>query len=1827
MLNNSILLSQDLNWNDKPVKGLVYEISNDEAQKLLTRNKKDTFYFDLIHTLVDTFNVREGWLNRPEKGHFILVTIHRNKLHFQYTCEFPYQVFLFKEYGTLSLQVLDSNGVVREDAKVKLGYKKIKIDKESRVYRVDNQWVKNGNIFATVELDGFRSVFNIQKHKVPAWNNNYHEDDGPDFYSYLITDKNKYRPNEKVRFKSYALNGSKWPLKKKLDVYLTGNRKSIKIATIEPHRAGSYAGEFILHDSLNLRLDRTYSLQLRQKWGRTVSTCYFKYEDYELFENELDIKLKHNLHYHPDTNILTINATDVNGLLLKDARAEIKIEVIDVLETFTPAFVMPTIIMDTNLTLDPAGPTEIEIPSSVFGLSNTSYRVLVSVYDSKNERIERTQRATHNYSRFNLVSAFESDSTVFRLFHNEKEMLGIPAKIVFDNEKADSVLLPFRSKTNPSIRNIYVESAFASRDFNMSQLIPDIKLSGGVETDSFNVKLENKHGLDISWFIYQGSKLIDKGFGKEMNHSSLIENRDNSYYVELFYSFGGKEHTYQRQFRFREDHLDISLDIPNRIYPGQKVDATIHVKNYLGAPVKGADLTAMAYNSMLNYHLPDLPYYGQKSKSRSKADHFSKQTVNKNTTVVQLPYSIWKYKAGLDTMLYYQFTFPEDKMFSYAFEIDDSTQFAPFVMRDGYAQDIYVVEVDRLPVYFNWTTHPKEYSFYANPNEFHTVSLRLSDRVLVFDSLKFNKGNKSIISVDLDNLPENVKVIMLENKFSAVEKERYYQRISVFKGSQNHYSYLNSDYEFIPLFNRSFSNYWKQVVAGPLAPESKTYFEEPSYSITYRHKNNFTYKFEDNVVYQMNSSYRLPDFLFSKHIDPMPRIDDLKMTRKQFVENQTVKIEEDRWHPKRIIALAEASRLRIDLPEEKYKSGIGTILFENCATGEIQCPVYLSISSKKISINKLDNGWYNAYLVYNSGKYLKMDSVPWQEKSRVNLNFEKVELHKSDSISVNWLMTYKLLYKPEYNYSPSELKSKQKEYIYYSGDGNVHGTVYGEEGEPLPGVSIVIKGTNVGTVTNLDGYFSIHINDYHTTLVISFIGCVTEEVEVMPGSEVAVNLTYDICALEEVIVVGYGTSKKSNLTGSVSIISEDMQSIPEEEIVEEVADQEAERKLYNELQQLNTIRNNFSDVGFWEPKLFTDKNGQATFSITFPDDITQWNTLVYAMNRRLQTGTYRKKVNSYKPLVAELLLPRFLTQGDSSYAVGRVLNHTSDSLIKGEVYWKNQLDSVAKSIDFKHFHSEKILLHPERYDTLKSRFVFARNDGYMDGEERIIPVIEQGVERADGTLDLLLNGDSITLTAGENENLHVELINNQVDFYKQEVRYLINYRYACNEQLASKLIGLINHKYVAHYEDNKFHYDYYVKKIIKKLLRNQNKEFLWSWWNKSENTSYWMSAHILRALKYAKDAGYEVKLNIENLARKASYKYEFLGHTSFYDIDLLHAMATWGVEFDYKATIKSFEEAINDYEWEEQNRLVKYPYYLKRSLLKEKLMLQEIKQILGDSLDIELFNLHLKKGIKGEMWFAEKGERYYWYNNELTTNTIAYRIIKNEPNLQYLKAPMQLYFINSRKKGSWNTYYSSNIVMSILPDLLESGMTKKQNAGIQLSGRENGQINTFPYKVTLHPGDSLEIIKQSGMPVYIMQYNFERVTAAKKGIEGFEISTYFENYQNKLKAGEPVKQIVEVLVKNDASSEYVMIDVPIPASCSYAGGSPIRGRAETHREQFKERTVIFCERMKPGTYRFEINLIPRFTGKYFINPAQVSLMYIPVVNANTDMKRVEIIDR
>jgi TonB-linked SusC/RagA family outer membrane protein len=100
----------------------------------------------------------------------------------------------------------------------------------------------------------------------------------------------------------------------------------------------------------------------------------------------------------------------------------------------------------------------------------------------------------------------------------------------------------------------------------------------------------------------------------------------------------------------------------------------------------------------------------------------------------------------------------------------------------------------------------------------------------------------------------------------------------------------------------------------------------------------------------------------------------------------------------------------------------------------------------------------------------------------------------------------------------------------------VAGVVVDENGEPLPGVSIVVKGTTIGITSDIDGKFSLEV-DAKTILQFSFVGMEMQEVEVANRTNIKVVLQESAIDLDEVVAVGYQTKRKTNLTGSVATIS------------------------------------------------------------------------------------------------------------------------------------------------------------------------------------------------------------------------------------------------------------------------------------------------------------------------------------------------------------------------------------------------------------------------------------------------------------------------------------------------------------------------------------------------------------------------------------------------------------------------------------------------------------------------------------------------------------------
>ena len=141
--------------------------------------------------------------------------------------------------------------------------------------------------------------------------------------------------------------------------------------------------------------------------------------------------------------------------------------------------------------------------------------------------------------------------------------------------------------------------------------------------------------------------------------------------------------------------------------------------------------------------------------------------------------------------------------------------------------------------------------------------------------------------------------------------------------------------------------------------------------------------------------------------------------------------------------------------------------------------------------------------------------------------------------------------------------------VIYGQNVNVTGTVTeASSGQPLPGVNVILKNTTTGTSTDFDGNFTLNNVPLNSVVVISYLGFITQEITITNNQPLNVALQEDAESLDEVVVIGYGTQTKKEVTGAVSVISS--------ETVETLKPTRIEQALQGQVAGVNIVSNSGS---------------------------------------------------------------------------------------------------------------------------------------------------------------------------------------------------------------------------------------------------------------------------------------------------------------------------------------------------------------------------------------------------------------------------------------------------------------------------------------------------------------------------------------------------------------------------------------------------------------------------------------------------------------------------
>jgi uncharacterized protein YfaS (alpha-2-macroglobulin family) len=429
---------------------------------------------------------------------------------------------------------------------------------------------------------------------------------------------------------------------------------------------------------------------------------------------------------------------------------------------------------------------------------------------------------------------------------------------------------------------------------------------------------------------------------------------------------------------------------------------------------------------------------------------------------------------------------------------------------------------------------------------------------------------------------------------------------------------------------------------------------------------------------------------------------------------------------------------------------------------------------------------------------------------------------------------------------------------------------------------------------------------------------------------------------------------------------------------------------------------------------------------------------------------------------------------------------------------------------------------------------------------------------------------------------------------------LRNYEYLCNEQQASKLKGLILEQKLRKYLKEDFKGEKNIKELIKKLQNNRGPRGGWGWWADS-NDEMWISGHVVEALLLARKAGYPIELDTRVL-----YNYlndQLTGHQTLDQLFMVKLMRIVENKYDFRTWIEAIE---------------KQKAGQKDQTLFSHLQLMQLKQQAGMPVDINWLMKQKKSTMFGNSYWGEPS--FTFWDNSIQNTLLAYHILKAKGGYSSELNLIIQYFLEQRKDGQWrNTYESSLILETILPELMVDG-NKPEAPSITLNKTE--VVSVFPFTKTISPG-KITIDKKGTAPVYFTAYQQFNNPKPQTVNKDFEVKTSFEQngkHVAQLRGGVSVVLKAEVEVSADA--DYVMIEIPIPAGCSYENKPQSYWGVETHREYFKHKTSIFCTKLKQGKYTFTVQLMPRYSGNYNLNPAKAEMMYFPVFYGREGMKKI-----
>jgi hypothetical protein len=1806
----------------KPPYRYIYGITKEQIWKINAGKYKEVYTKEFLSKPVDSLTILQDIPAVYKKGRYIILSpeekylsehIIKSNRHFMTIIETP------EEMGVVIKNVADQSIT---DVRFYIEEKSIQL-RHNGFYYVIPREMYGKKLLAEYkdELLFIQIPKSISKEKYSSKINKRRGSEG-----FVLTDKPKYHIGDTVFMKAY-FSPSLFSKKTKFKIsYSEKNKKAIVFEDeIKKDESGSYISYFVLSDTLPI--DLVYQVRIDQKnRGRLT---YFRIEDYKLDDFLLNAAIQFDEKYQDsitvDISCTTPQGDPISGWIYLNMEPG-TIDVSADGQTYMPYWSLKDSIQ-TN------GQTNITYKTKMPALPYGEYEMNLTLQVKNNGLIEEVKKeVVYSYQPVVMLHKLQEHVCIFNsyavassspttdfaiygsLYNRDTVPISFPYEVDLQKQKIPSAFLIGQSYIKVDLMEIMKEPL----DFDYA-----------VQQNAIQVHIYNPLQLPLTVTGKEGEALYQKNEAAISFKIPLEKNQ--LLYCEYLYL--GKY--FQKRLLISPDYKSLVIEaiLPDTIAPGQSVQANVHVSDIKDKPLRNVNLTVLAVDNRLKHTgIPAskelIQYeYEMLTDNQSNSDSYTSTSIP-DTSILANVYEEYSRFIYTDSINY--FLVPE---------IDDAlTEAFIYVQKKGVTiRPGYVFE-DGKPVYWSNKNEISMQSFYTTPG-YHSYEIRLPDEMVYIDSVFIYAAFKNNILIPIDRIPKGrYRIASRPKRLTKDEIERLYPYLYTIKTSKgcaletraNFYSHVSHNTIIV---NEDARIHFISDSAG-VAVHCSDSVSNKKYYESYLKRQRFIKLTSDRSEIQMSELKTLErqNYIIENTSCDFDAIRVALGERDSFADLYV----RYQFYFKTISKLiGDAGVVQIDSNRRTY--GVDILLFKIAAPGKYRIQFWdlagTLVQEQEIYIDK--PGYYFSEI------FSKACTKTTEERSDADLYSNERLYYPTATMSYRSKYAssyrrsrrYRLTYAGVYGglnsmYTQAHTMSQGYQIGAIVGKefsrrmstelrlsyGNIalsapksYQYSYGKIGAmvwyTLPPFGYSRFSMSLGSGVAGQRRFDVSSNNSAAMIPVGvsvkygipYAESVRLEVlwnKTVAGTDYSysnqgiweINLRINFSLQRRRVICpsnfwGGESDKRAKSNDSYLLLSSSTttnRAYSDTTIV--VSNYVKQSATQNENVTYEKMRSDFYDRAYWIPSFKTDVNGNAVFNARYPDALTHWDNYIIAYNKRRQSNTWLSQNTAYLKNYVQLYVPRFVIAGDSASASYHVESDKPFS-IRNTV--GNTTIGESNTVDGKYaFYAT------ETADTISCRSVLFIDDKQIDGEQRLIPVYRAGNETYTGFYTYL-SGDTILNVSKPDSVLETKiyLSNDLEDLVRIQYKQLMEYSYSCNEQTASKLIGSIVGKQLNGTYSGKQPQSFYHK-----LKLNANADGLYSWWGGGmPNVS--MSAYVLYALKqYYTSAGikpdpFYARLQRQLVESAAYYKASYFTYWLMKESNL-----------SMDAVELASPEARN---------------------YQEEILKLRIRQLQGDTIQRTEIETYLERTILGNVALVGSVQfEAAWYEHDALYLIILHRIAKsNYPDLaERIRKGLV-------EHGCLSEYTPTYVKALFIEEFAQLNLIPKNAAAVTY---DNIGVTDFPFEKVIKDNNSHVVKIDDAAGMYVVKSEKQIRTNALK-YKGIDIEYSFEKDGNKISAlqsGTVVDQVVRLNISENCS--YVMVEIPMAAGCIIEDVIVPGSAMLTHREIFRDKVILYFTKLPKGTYIVHIRQKVLFKGNYQLNPCSVNLMYFPMIQTQTAVRRIKI---